>query len=320
MNTSRQVTVVMYHYVRELAESRYPGIKGLNLSAFRQQLEFFKQNYHVISCQRVFQALETGDGLPEKSMILTFDDGYIDHYTNVFPLLKRYDMTGFFSMPGKILAEGKLLDVNKIHFILASTPMEKLLPMVYERLDYYRGAEYEMPETGALHAKLAVASRFDPAEVVFVKRLLQVELEESLRYRIVDDLFAACVGIEEAAFAKEQYMSLDQVWLMKQSGMEWGIHGYDHYWLNRLSPDKMRRDLEKALDVFDGVVPRKGWICCYPYGSLDDEVIRTARELGAGGGFSTKVAVADLDGDSIYALPRLDTNDFPPKSENYLHI
>lgn len=310
----------MYHYVRDLARSRYPKIKGLDIDEFRKQLDFFQANYTVVSCADVLEALSSGKTLPERSVLLTFDDGYIDHYTNVFPLLKHHGMTGFFSMPGKILGEQCLLDVNKIHYILASKAVDVLLPMVFERLDHYRGAEYSIPDNYSLYEKLAESSRFDPAEVIFIKRLLQAELEESLRNRIVDDLFAACVGIREDVFAKELYMSMDQVRLMKQSGMEWGIHGYDHYWMNRLGEEALRQDIGKALDVFSGIVDKQGWICCYPYGSSSEQVIRVVREMGATGGLSTRVALARLCEEERFVLPRLDTNDFPPKSERYMKI
>lgn len=35
--------VVMYHYTRDLKHSRYPEIKGLDVSLFREQIEFMKQ-------------------------------------------------------------------------------------------------------------------------------------------------------------------------------------------------------------------------------------------------------------------------------------
>ena len=315
----QNLTIVMYHYVRDLAKSRYPQIKGLDLNLFREQLRFFQSRYNVVSCAQVLDAL-AGGALPENSLLLTFDDGYIDHYTNVFPLLKQYGMAGFFSMPGKILEEQRLLDVNKIHFILAAKDVNALLPMVFERLDHYRGLEYPIPDNHVLYEKLAVGSRFDTPEVIFVKRLLQVELEESLRNRIVDDLFAACIGLDEDMFAKELYMSMDQVRFMKREGMEWGIHGYEHYWMNRLSDQALREDIGNALDVFSGVVDRQGWLCCYPYGSHSPEVIRTAKEMGAVGGFSTRVAIARLGEEERFVLPRLDTNDFPPKSDRYLEV
>lgn len=317
MNT---VSIVMYHYVRDLTHSRYPGIKGLDLELFRQQLDFLLSQYTVISCVDALAVINGEKKIDKPACILTFDDGYIDHYTNVFPLLRERGITGFFSMPGKIIRENKLLDVNKIHFLLAAKPINLLLPMIYERLDYYRGLEYAIPPTKELYNKLAVSNRFDPANVIFVKRLLQVELEETLRGRIVDDLFARVIGLPEATFAHELYMSMDQVKLMAREGMEWGIHGYDHYWMNCLEEAALRRDVMQALDVFDGVINRNGWTCVYPYGSTSESVISVVKEMGAVCGMTTAVGHCPLSQQIRYAMPRFDANDFPPKSENYLHF
>lgn len=310
------VTIIMYHYVRNLKKSRYPEIKGLDLALFQEQLDFLEKQFHFITTEELLAAAKGTQTLPGNSLLLTFDDGYLDHYTNVFPILKERGIHGFFSMPGKILAEQKLLDVNKIHFILASTSTEDLLSAVYERLDYYRGREYPIPPTEELYQKLAQPNRFDPAKVIFIKRLLQVELEENLRNQIVNDLFIRCVGIPEDSFAQELYMSMDQVELMQREGMCFGIHGYEHYWMNRLSAEELREDIEKALDVFTRIVPRE-WICCYPYGSSSDTVIEFIRGMGAVAGLCTEARVADLQKDNIFNLPRLDTNDFPPKNKGY---
>lgn len=313
---NQQVSIIMYHYIRDLKASRYPEIKGLDLSLFRQQLDFLQLHFHFITVDQLLDAALSNGELPENSVLLTFDDGYIDHYTHVFPLLKERGIQGFFSMPGKILAENKVLDVNKIHFILASTPIDRLLPMVFKRLDYYRGTEYPIASNEELYEKLAKPNRFDSAEVIFIKRLLQVELEESLRGKIVDDLFHSCMDLPEEAFARELYMSMDQVKLMCREGMVFGIHGYEHYWMNRLTPEKLQEDVQKALDVFQGIVPQK-WICCYPYGSCSEEVVKVIQPMGAILGLTTQVRPANLKTDDIFWLPRFDTNDFPPKSENY---
>ena len=316
---SQTIEIIMYHYVRELPNTRYPDIKGLLLSHFREQLRFLLEHGRTfVSGDQILESAHGGKPLPEGSVLLTFDDGYLDHYTNVFPFLDSMGIPAFFSMPGKIVREKSLLDVNRIHFILASQPVEKLLPMTYELLDYYRGKEFEIPSNKDLYNKLAVANRFDPEEIIFLKRLLQVELPEKLRNLMAGKLFAQCVGIPEPQFVDELYMSLEQVKVMQRHGMTWGIHGYDHYWMNRLTQPELEKDLAMALDVFDGIVPRNGWWCCYPYGSCSRAVIQCAGRFGAAGGFTTEVRVADLEKDSIFELPRLDTVDYPPRSNNYL--
>ena len=311
--------IIMYHYVRNLPQSRYPQIRGLLLDQFVQQLRFLKDaGYSFISIQQILEAAGGGGTLPQKSVLLTFDDGYIDHYTNVFPLLDAERIPAFFSMPGKIIREKKLLDVNRIHFILASTPIEKVVNLLFSELDSYRGTEYQIPDNRTLYNNFAKASRFDDADTIFVKRLLQVELPETLRNAIACKLFEECIGVREESFVEELYLSMEQVKLMQRHGMTWGIHGYEHAWMNRMAPDVLEADIKAALEVFDGILPNEGWLCCYPYGSVSDSVVDCAARLGAIGGMVTEVRNVDLGKDSIFRLPRFDTNDFPPKSDNYL--
>ncbi len=72
--------ISMYHYIRDIKHSRYPEIRGLEVSAFRQQIEFMKNNFRIVTMEQVIDAITTKSALPEKALLLTFDDGYIDNY------------------------------------------------------------------------------------------------------------------------------------------------------------------------------------------------------------------------------------------------
>jgi len=54
------------------------------------------QGYQSISLYDLVDYLNRGRLLPPKPVVLTFDDGYRDAYTNAFPLLQKYGMTGTF--------------------------------------------------------------------------------------------------------------------------------------------------------------------------------------------------------------------------------
>ena len=58
----------------------------------------------------------------------------------------------------------------------------------------------------------------------------------------------------------------------------------------------------------------------YPYGSYNQDVLDYIKEKGAQVGFTTEVRVADIKLDSPFEIPRLDCNDFPPISKNYLKM
>jgi len=310
--------ISMYHYVRDLKNSRYPDIKGLDVSLFKQQIEFIKSNFHPVTIEEVIAHYENGSGLPDNPILLTFDDGYIDHFTTVFPILQENGIQGSFFIPGKTFTENILLDVNKIHFVLASAPIGELYNDVLRYIDQIiENHEYDELSKQELIDQYAIANRFDSKEVVFVKRILQMALPEDIRKRISSELFQKYVGIEESKFARELYLNLDQIKCMKRNGMYIGLHGYDHYWLGKLEKDKMIVDIDRSMEVLSDVIDKDSFIMNYPYGNYNDDVLSYLREKGCKLGMTTDVRVADTMKDDRLLLPRLDCNDLPPKSENY---
>ena len=309
----------MYHYTRDLVHSRYPGIKGLDLPLFRGQLEFFKKHFNVVRMEDVINAVQNQqkEVLPENPLLLTFDDGYIDNFTFAFPLLEEFGFQGSFFIPGKTFRTHQLLDVNKIHYILAAADINLLVQDVFERLDYYRGAEYPIQSNEELFKQYAVANRFDSKETIFVKRILQTVLPEKLRNKISSDLFEKYVGISEEKLAYELYMNAEQIRMMKRHGMFIGLHGYDHYWLGNLPIDEMQSDVDNAIDALREFIDEKAWVMNFPYGSYNQDVVQYVKDKGAVLGLTTEVRIAEIGVDNRFTLPRLDCNDFPPKSERF---
>ncbi len=90
----------MYHFVRDLRNTRFPEIKGLDAAAFLGQLEYIRKHYDVVRMEDVIGAVENPSlSLPERALLLTFDDGYADHFQTVFPLLDRFGLQGSFFAP-----------------------------------------------------------------------------------------------------------------------------------------------------------------------------------------------------------------------------
>lgn len=312
-----KIHIVMYHYVRNLKLSRYPKIKGLDYELFKEQIEWMSKNFDFVKVENIIGAYESGEKLPDNAMLLTFDDGYIDNYTYCFPVLDKYKIQGVFYIPGKTFKERKLLDVNKVHFILACADHEMLMKDLLNYINKYR-KDYNLPDNNILYQEYAKSNRWDCGEVIFIKRMLQTVLPENLRNIISSNLFEKYVGVEEEKFAEELYMNEDEIRCLKSNGMYIGLHGYDHYWLGNLEYEEMTQDINKALEAMDGIVDRNSWILNYPYGSYNDDVIDFIRANGCKLSMTTEVGIADTEKHNRYLLPRLNTNDYPPKSVSYL--
>jgi len=313
---SRRLTIVMYHYVRDLKRTRYPRIKGLDLARFRGQLEYFGRHYNVIGAGELIRAIAQVEPLPPQALLLTFDDGYLDHFTNVFPLLAQRGWSGCFFPVASTITGCKVLDVNKIHFILAS--LEDPAPLaerIMSEVSAHR-REPHLDEPQRYWERCSADSRYDSAPVTFVKRMLQRELPQNFRANLIDKLFREFVTTDESAFAAELYISADQLRCMIQHGMSVGSHGDGHYWMNTLSPQEQEREVDASLSFLASVgVPFRDWLMCYPYGGLNEGLLSLVAGRGAAVGFATTVGIADLSVNNPLALPRLDTNDLPADPE-----
>ena len=309
-------TIVMYHYVRPLASSRYPEIKGLTLDEFRVQLDFLLSQYHPVTVDELLAALNEKRGLPDRALMLTFDDGFIDHYIHVFPILDAKGVQGVFFPPTKAIEDKAALDVHKIHHILSRVQNhETLVKEIFQTLDELRQV-FHLESNETYFQKLAVANRFDPKEIIFVKRLLQVELPLEARRQVVQKLFERYLDVDEKVFASELYMTCDQLETMVRHGHVIGGHGYEHVWLNALEPADLEREIGKTGDFLARIgmdAKKKNRVFSYPYGGHSDLVIQKLKDAGYQAAFGTRFAPARVERDNAFDLERLDTNDFPPK-------
>ena len=315
-----EVTVVMYHYVRDLKNSRYPNIKGLDIEKFKKQIKFFKENYNFVRIEDLIEYYKNPKEkeLPNKAILLTFDDGYKDHYTYVLPILLENNIQGSFYIPTKCFQDKKVLDVNKIHFILESCigEEEKILKEIEDYLEKNKDSRVSLSYNDYFK-EYAVDSRFDKKEVIFIKRMLQVVLPEDYREKLVDILFkkyVCTIGdkiISERAFWEELYLTPEQIRMMEKLGMHIGFHSHDHVWLNSLSKEEQEFQIKSSINYFKEIgIKTEKMTLSYPYGGYNEESVELIKKYGIPLAFTTKVAVADLNKDENYALPRLDTNDF----------
>lgn len=95
--------ILMYHYVSALPERPDAVRRDLTVAPelFDQHCAYLVDNgYTAVSMAAVADALFNGTPLPEKPIVLTFDDGYADAYEQVLPTLQKYEMLGtFFVVP-----------------------------------------------------------------------------------------------------------------------------------------------------------------------------------------------------------------------------
>jgi peptidoglycan/xylan/chitin deacetylase (PgdA/CDA1 family) len=302
------LTILNYHYVRPLARTRFPEIKGCDLDQFVTQVRHIQSSYSVIAMEELIECLDTPRELPINAALLTFDDGFADHYEYVLPVLHSMGLTGCFYPPALAIMERRLLDVHKVHFLLAGGPDPKTICTALDEMI----RERQLGDVVEFSNTYRHPSNRDSADVIYVKRMLQRGLLPHDRSEISSSLFAKFVSADEQAFAGELYCSLDQLRLMATLGMHIGSHGYEHLWFSTLDATQQRQEMSLSLEFLDLIYRHRNYrpTICYPYGDYNDDTKELAQHLGFELGLADHHGAANLSTDDRWALPRVSTSDF----------
>jgi peptidoglycan/xylan/chitin deacetylase (PgdA/CDA1 family) len=95
------VPVLMYHYIGDLPTNADATRKDLTVSTqnFQAQINFLlSQGYTTITPNQLYDYLTKGTAIPAKSVIISFDDGYLETFDNAVPILEADHLTGMFGI------------------------------------------------------------------------------------------------------------------------------------------------------------------------------------------------------------------------------
>ena len=261
----------MYHYVRPDAKRLSARHYVLQLNLFLKQLEVMRKKFSFITSEKVLGLNRAG--VTEQNPIwLTFDDGYKDCIDYVLPGLLSVDARATFYLPTEAIFERKLLDVNKIHILLSSakTPAQivNISSEVFNELKLSRVVNESFDD---LYRRFGIANLWNDSETEFLKKLFQKILPADLRKQLLAEVFVQVVSRSESSWVDEFYLSPDDVRRLHECGMEVGSHGHSHVWLEDLSANEQRVDIEESFRLLESELGTlRNRTMCYPFGSHNE--------------------------------------------------
>ena len=300
-------TIVFYHYVRDVERTPFPCIKALSVADFAAQVDWLQARFEIIDGATFERAVRARTGFDRPTALLTFDDGFVDHYEHCFPLLRSRGLSGIFFLAGATLGDRPaLLNVHRTHFLLSQLGADRFAKEVSAALE---GEGVSVPPGRG--GEREGVYRYDEAPDVRIKRVLNYETPYAIADSVLSTLFERHVG-ERDAFARALYLTAAQVREMTQGGMTFGFHTETHPVLSRLDRERQRAELCDGPSVIRDLTGQHAVSFCYPYGfshTYNADTLGVLEECGYTMAFNTVRREAVIEREQRYELPRFDTRD-----------
>jgi peptidoglycan/xylan/chitin deacetylase (PgdA/CDA1 family) len=304
--------IVMYHYVRHLARTPYPRIKGMLLDDFERQVRTLASDFEMASLETAL-AFVTGRYRPHRPLcLLTFDDGLKEHYREVTPILNGLGIEGIFHVITGCLEEQVVAPVHQNHFLMAALDFGEYREAFLHRLAELDPVARALAETVAPEVARQIYI-WDTIEIARFKYFFNFLLKSSLGDVVVGEMFKYYIG-SEREFARELYVSWEEARAMQAAGMRIGGHTHRHRPLASLGDDEWRSDLEVSTALlYRHLEPQALWPFCFPYGkreSFPDAAPDGLEQLGYACAFTTEKG-PNRPGEARFLLRRVDCKQAP---------
>ena len=266
-----------YHrvYQGELKTSFDETLFGPSIDSFQQQMLWLKEKRAVfLSEDEVIYYQQKGEKIPKRSVLITFDDGYKDNFTLVYPLLRSLQIPASYFIPVGAIMDRKLGWWDIISFFIKKTRKKTIS---------IKGRDFSLQ------------SNREKKRTIF--RLLQLMKTEP--YSQTQDLLEILSEECEVAFPSyneqdAELMSWEEIREVLDNGIAIGAHTVSHRVLATLDENEQFEELRSSKRLLEDMLPGKIRSLSYPVGdytAFTQQTKELARKAGYDISFSFNTGV-----------------------------
>lgn len=288
------LTILTYHRVlpREAAMAYPFGGMTMPLDQFEAQMAHLAARYEPREMGEALRLLASGE-LSPRSIVVTFDDGYRDNYVHAFPVLQRHRIPAtVFVVTGALDGTARLWwdDVADLASALSKLP---------------RGTEADMPSLPGRWGSF-LAARVGTADGRSFAQDLVTALNaapRAERLRIIAALRKRAGPATERA--NTAILTWEEARTMHRSGFTIGAHTVTHAFLDELSEDEAREEIERSVARVGETIGEPARYFSYPRGRVSARAKRLLAAAGIEAAVTTRPG-RNSRGADFLALRRVD--------------
>ena len=269
--------ILMYHQV--------------NMPEFEQHMGYLKKNFNVIGLRELVERLKNKHGFERGTVVITFDDGYLNNYEHAYPILKKL------VLPATIFVTTGLIGTKKLAW------WDGIMCAIKKSGEDYYCFRFK---NRIIHLDLSTEKSKIESVAVLHKVLSKYgfkEREEAMK-KIYSELYDCTKEKDIGAY---KFMSWKEARELSDNGIEIGSHTVTHPFLTNISANEMVRELKGSKKEIEKKIEKKVFSFCYPSGDFGEQAKLYVQGIGYGCACSIVRGNVNRYSD-IYSLERIGIN------------
>lgn len=223
---SHAVAILMYHGVVAEPLEVFNWCQ-LSQSRFEQQIRFLSQEYEIHPLREIVERVRKGLPLPERSAVITFDDGYRSVYTSALPILTRYQIPFTVFLVTSLIGGSELIWTDRLFCRLSGANTETI-----------NFAEQVFP----------VASRGQRSAAYYTIGATLKRMDNDRKDMALAQLLKSTPPPALASVFRT--LNWDEIQQLAGGGLaDFGSHSHTHPILSRCDPECQRREIRQSRDI-----------------------------------------------------------------------
>lgn len=272
----RRAVVLMYHRVLSSDDRRRTASHNaicVSAETFARHMAVLSRHFVPLSAEQFHDHLARHVPFPNRSVLITFDDGWRDNYTHALPILRRHGLPALVFLPASYVGSGRLFwQEALVHLLTHAGAVARRGASERQRLMTLLqpfGLEGTLSVTGP-------AARAAIVEAVGGLKAIARDRTEDLIAQLCSTL-----GVNPSALTDtDAFIDDAQLDEMAGAGITFGGHGVDHLLLTQVPEPSAEQEIRGSKAYVDERLRPKVSCFSYPNGYLNEFVVSAVRRAG----------------------------------------
>ena len=275
---------VNFHRIGNSRETKFdPCVFSCTTEELDSHIKFFKENFEIIGLNALSQILANNTKPSTRLLCLTFDDGYIDNFTNALPVLQANKVTASFFIATGLVGSHHAPWWDKVAYLIKHHRPKSIY------LDSWR-------------EKIV----FDNCQERFIRSVLHAvkncQLPAHKQIRQLEQTL-----LHQNGYPQAEFMDWHHLAKLLEAGMELGAHSHNHDILTKLSEDELFYELSHSKELLESNLGCDVTAFSYPVGNrstYNKRVIEGLKDTGYELAFNFQTGINVTPGVNPYDLHR----------------